>query len=274
VFGKKTCLIAALGLLLVFTAAAWAQQNQYTQLQRGIIEDRLRRFGGNDMARETALKKLFEEAGCSGSRLQEQPVKHADAPNVLCTLPGSGNKTIVVGAHFDYVDKGSGVADNWSGASLLPSLYQSLSSAARQYTFVFIGFSDEEEGFVGSTFYVNQLTAEQAASVKAMIDIDTLGLGPTEIWVTNSDPELVELMNSVASAMKLPAHEMNVDGIGDSDGRSFKQRKVPIITLHSVTDETLGILHTSKDNITAIKLDDYYGSYKLIAGYLAALDKK
>ena len=110
--------------------------------------------------------------------------------------------------------------------------------------------------------------------MQAMINIDTLGLGPTEIWVSNSDPNLVKLMSAVASAMKLPVSGMNVDGVGDSDGYSFKQRNIPIITLHSVTGDTLGILHTSKDNLAAIKLDDYYDSYKLIACYLAALDKK
>jgi len=267
-------LIIAFGLLFAWTEASWAQSDQYTQLPRSVIEERLRQFAGKDPERETTLRKIFEEAGCRGNRLHEQPVTHADAPNVICTLPGRSDKVIVVGAHFDYVDNGEGVVDNWSGASLLPSLYQSLNSEMRQHTFVFIGFSDEEEGFIGSRYYAGQLTEEQVASIEAMIDIDTLGLGPTEIWESNSNPELVKLMNGIALSMKLPVTAMNVDGIGDSDGSSFKQRHVPTITLHSVTLETLGILHTSRDSFAAIKLDDYYSSYNLIAAYLATLDKK
>jgi hypothetical protein len=65
---------------------------------------------------------------------------------------------------------------------------------------------------------------------------------------------------------------MNVDSFGNSDGQSFKARHIPIITLHSVTTETLKILHTKRDNLSVVKLDDYYDSYRLIAGYLAMLD--
>jgi len=187
-------------------------------------------------------------------------------------LPGTGDNAIVVGAHFDHVRAGDGVVDNWSGASLLPSLYQSLSSTPRQHTFIFISFTDEEKGFVGSSFYAKQLSKEEAARIQGMIDVDTLGLGPTEIWVSNSDPGLVKMLEALASTIQLPVNGMNVDGIGDSDGRSFKRRKIPIITLHSVTAQNLRIIHTDQDNLAAMNLDDYYDSYKLIAAYLVMLD--
>jgi aminopeptidase-like protein len=266
----KAC--RGLGLLLTFAAIASAQSNQYTELRRDVIEDRLRQYADRNPVREATLKRLFEEAGCGGERLQEQPVPHAASPNVICTLPGIGNGVILVGAHFDHVRDGDGVVDNWSGASLLPSLYQSLSARPRQHTYVFISFTDEEKGFVGSDFYAKRLTNGEVSRIQGMVDIDTLGLGPTEIWVSNSDPGLVGQMFEVASAMKLPVQSMNVDKYGNSDGRSFSRREIPIITLHSVTPETFGILHTRKDNLAAVKLDDYYDSYKLIAAYLAALD--
>ena len=266
-----TCRGLALGLLLAFAPIALAQSDQYTQLQRDVIESRLRQYADRNPTREAIIRRLFEEAGC-GEHLEEQPVPHTSAPNVICTLPGAGNGMILVGAHFDHVRSGDGVVDNWSGASLLPSLYQSLSSMPRQHTYVFISFTDEEKGFIGSDFYAKRLTNKEASRIQGMIDIDTLGLGPTEVWASNSDPVLVEELSDLASTMSLPALIMNVDGMGDSDGRSFKRRKIPIITLHSVTKDTLRILHTANDNLTAIKIDDYYDSYKLIAAYLAMLD--
>ncbi len=270
-FGKsRLCFTAA--ALLVFAAAANAQSNQHEQLERNLIEDRLRQYAGPNPARGITMVKLFAEAGCSGERLQEQPVDHADAPNVICRLPGNGNGVIIVGAHFDYVPAGEGVVDNWSGSSLLPSLYQSLSGMPRRHTFIFIGFTGEETGFFGSRSYVRHLSEDEAARIKAMINLDTLGLGPTEIWISDSDPGLVEKLANVAYELKLPLRGMNVDGIGDSDGRPFKDRGIPVITLHSVTADNLKILHTNEDNFGAIKLEDYYNSYKLIAAYLAALD--
>ena len=259
-------------VVLLVCAAALGQSSTYLPIQPKAIEDRLKRFAGSNRDRELTLKGMFQESGCRNNRLKEQPVAKSNAPNLSCTLPGTGADVIVVGAHFDYVPAGEGVVDNWSGAALLPSLYQSLSQRPRRHTFVFVSFTDEEKGFVGSRSYVAALGDGETKHIKAMIDIDTLGLGPTEIWASNSDPGLVEDLFAFASEEKLRVKTMNVDGFGNSDGQSFKARHIPIITLHSVTTETLRVLHTKRDNLSAVRLDDYYDSYKLIAGYLARLD--
>ena len=259
-----------LGALLNSPAALLAQSREFQQIPPQVVEERLKQYAQSNPAREAAIKKLFSEAGCTA--LKEQPVQQSASPNVVCTLPGTGGGIIVVGAHFDHVRHGDGIVDNWSGASLLPSLYQSLSSKPRHHTFVFVSFTDEEKGFIGSRAYVKGLSEEELAQIQAMINIDTLGFGPTEVWVHNSDPKLVKELFSTAEAMNLPAREMNVDGVGDSDGRSFKDHKIPIITLHSVTSETIGILHTDRDRLSAIRWSDYYGSYQLIAAFLCALD--
>ena len=47
---------------------------------------------------------------------------------------------------------------------------------------------------------------------------------------------------------------------------------MPVITLHSVTPETLNILHSNRDRVAAIHSDEYYATYKLAAVYLAYLD--
>ncbi len=39
-----------------------------------------------------------------------------------------------------------------------------------------------------------------------------------------------------------------------------------------MTQETWPILHSAKDTMSAVKIDDYYDSYRLIAAYLAYLD--
>ena len=101
----------------------------FTTVPKEDIERRLRAVENTNFKRELQLRSLFEEAGCKGDRLTEQRVKHAQAPNVICTLPGSTGSVIVVGAHFDFVDSGEGVVDNWSGCSLLPSFFQSLKAS-------------------------------------------------------------------------------------------------------------------------------------------------
>lgn len=105
-----------------------------------------------------------------------------------------------------------------------------------------------------------------------MINMDTLGLGPTEVWATHADRSLLNALDNLAHAMKLPVSVMNVDQVGSSDSESFAKYKIPRITIHSVTQETWPILHSTKDKLDEIKMDDYYASYRLMAGYLAFLD--
>lgn len=261
--------------VLVFTVAVRAAnpaELKFTQVNRSVIEQRLRAFSTNDGEREAGLKKLFEQSGCAGDRLSEQPVKHESLPNVICTLPGETDEVVIVGAHFDHVNRGDGVVDNWSGAALLPSLYVSLSSSKRRHTYVFVGFTGEEHGLIGSAFYAKSLPPDRRAQVQAMVNIDSVGLSPTKVWVSHSDGKLLALLAAVAKAVQLSVHRVDVEQVGSADSESFAKVKIPRITIHSVTQETLKILHSPDDRLDAIKLDDYYDTYRLMAAYLTFLD--
>jgi hypothetical protein len=268
-------------LVLLFAAAVHAQSLSFTPVTRPIVEERLKQYHGDNSTRESTLKGLFESAGCTGDRLAEQPVKRSKNPNVLCTLPASlepsmepSVSVIVVGAHFDRVDAGQGVVDNWSSAALLPSLLQSLLMGHRRHTFLFIGFTDEEKGLVGSAFYVKQLSKEQKQSIHAMINMDTLGLSFTRVWSSHADPQLQKLLLTVAGSLHSPIGSVDVDRVGSTDSESFRNAGIPSLTIHSVTQETWSILHTNRDVIGQIHMDEYYETYRLIVAYLAYLDAK
>jgi hypothetical protein len=239
---------------------------------RSVIEARLRQAKGTNAERQAVLKRMFQEAGCES--LREQPVKHARVPNVICTVPGGTGGTILVGAHFDRVEGSDGVVDNWSGAALLPSLVQSIRGRPRRHTFVFTGFTDEEKGLVGSHFYARQLKRDEVAKIGAMVNIDTLGLTPTKIWASHAHPSLLNALLEWSALTGLTFSKVNVEKIGTSDSTSFRERKVPVIDFHSVTQETWPILHSSRDTLDAVQWNDYYDSYRLIAGYLAYLDRR
>jgi Zn-dependent M28 family amino/carboxypeptidase len=271
IHASLTLFFVSLAGVLPFLRAA--DQLHYFLATPPEIEQRLKDHKGNDTKREAILKALFETVGCSGQQLVEQPVKGLKQPNIICTLPGAAESQIVVGAHYDHVDFGEGVVDNWSGASLLPSLYQSLKSDPRHHTFVFVSFSGEEKGLVGSRFYVATLPKESISRIQAMVTMDTLALGPTAVWVSRSDKDLVQALNTTAYSLKLPLKGVNVEKVGQSDEEPFIDRHVRTITIHSLTQETLSILHSPRDNYDAVHFDDYYQSYRLIAAYLAFLDQ-
>jgi hypothetical protein len=269
------CYLATLALLVLGWIGVAAESIKYDPVTREVIEARLGKYKGSDLQREAALKQLFAEDGCVGEHLSEQSVKGAKLPNVVCVLPGNSDKVIIVGAHFDHVPDGDGVVDNWSGASLLPSLYEAIKREPRKHTYIFIGFTDEEKGEVGSRFYARQMTKEQVAATDAMVNMDTLGLAPTEVWTSHSDKNLIGALVYTAKLLKVSLSGENVEAVGSSDSAQFSERKIPSITIHSLTQKTWDakILHSSKDKISAIRLDDYYETYRLLAAYLAVLDR-
>jgi hypothetical protein len=248
---------------------------KYGTVREQVIEARLQQYAGNNQQREATLKRLFQEAGCNGEHLSEQAVKGSKHLNVICVLPGRSARTIIVGAHFDRVSEGDGVVDNWSGASLLPSLYQSVKGTEREHTYIFIGFAAEEEGEVGSHFYVHQMSKEAIAATDAMVNMDTLGLGPTLVWQSHSDRLLTGALDYLAKRLELPLSAVNVERVGSSDSEQFAEKKIPRITVHSLTQKSWDqrILHTSKDKLAEIKFDDYYQTYRLMAAYVVFLDQ-
>lgn len=248
---------------------AFTQQLQVGLVTKPVIERRL----GDGAAvqrrdRESEIKQLFADAGCQAD---EQRIGRK-TENIICTLPGDSADTIIVGGHSDFAERGQGIVDDWTGASLLPSLYEALKFKPRHHTYVFVAFDEEEVGLHGSARYVKTLSKEQKAAITAFVNLECLGLGPTNVWVSRSTPGLVKGLAAVAGSIHDAIHGVNVDRIGDDDTHPFASAHIPVISVHSVTQDTLPILHSTRDRLETVNLTDYYESYKLIAFYLAYLD--
>ncbi len=218
--------------------------------------------------REAVVRGMFEQAGCP---VTEQPVNKKFA-NVICTLPGQGDSTIIVGGHYDFPDEGQGIVDDWSGTALLPSLYEALKAEPRKHSYEFVAFAAEEQGLIGSEYFVRKMTAERREKVRGFVNLECLGLASPKVWVSRSTPALVNGLGAVADAIHVPLAGVNVDKVGDDDTHPFLNRKIPVISIHSVTSATLPILHSKRDSMSAIHLDDYFSAYRLVAFYLAYLD--
>ena len=255
-------------------ALAAAEEFHITFVPIEIVKARIELSPGKNKERQAEIQKLFAEVGCEGAMETDQALPHSHFANVVCDEPGGAGKEILVTAHFDKVSAGDGVIDNWSGAALLPSLYQSVRSIEHKHRFRFISFCQEEEGLVGSRYYTSHLGKEQRQEIAAMVNLDSIGSGPTKVWTSVADKHLVELLGQVAASMHSPVATMNVDKVGLSDASAFRELKVPTIDIHSLTNENFHIIHSSSDLLKALHMADYYETYRLVAMYLAVLDRK
>jgi Iap family predicted aminopeptidase len=260
---------------ILFAAALRAQTKsvEVTLLKEPVIQERLETVSRKLAERRATLEKLFADQGCE---VGAQPVRGSKEPNLICVLKGTDAEAgaIVVGGHFDLITAGMGAIDDWSGSVLLPSLYESLKGMPRRHDFIFVAFAAEETGLNGSQEYVKRLTKEQRGTTRAMINLECLGLGTPEIWATRADPKLLEAYARVVSALNVPPVAMNVDKVGDDDSHSFRDARIPTLTIHSITQQNFGLLHTSGDKVSAIKPDAYYTTYRVAATLLGYLDSQ
>jgi len=259
-------------------AAAWlcaqAAPLKFHTVPDETVLARLQRNVDGNSDRAQLLHTMFQEAGCAGPHLAVEAAKGSKIPNIVCTLPGdSAEELVLVTAHHDKVHAGAGAIDNWSGASLLPSLYESLAKAERRkYTYLFIGFADEEAGLVGSKAWVNANKKTRVSQIRAMVNIDSVGSGQLYLWHTRADKELAQAALRISQAIKFPLSGMSVDKVGMSDSFPFAERKVPVIDFHSLNDNTILLLHTIDDQLSKIDKAEQAGTYRFLTIYLYFLD--
>ena len=175
--------------------------------------------------------------------------------NVVAMLKGSDpayrGRYIVVGAHFDHLGRGTrfsmdpqagdairnGADDNASGTAAVLQLARMLSVSKPRHSVVFVTFSGEEEGLLGSQYFVEN-SPVPLDSIVAMFNFDMVGrLKDDKLFVygTGSAAEFPSLVDS-ANLKLVPA--LNIqgggDGFGASDHSSFYSKNIPV--LHFFTD--------------------------------------
>jgi hypothetical protein len=218
----------------------------------------------------------------------EQPVtdKHGDrGTNLICTWlgerPGEANNgIIVIAAHYERDGKGEAALADWSGAALLPFLYQAIQGQPRENTFVFLESWKND----GVQTWLKSLSRDQRKRIRAMIDLDALGLGVTRYFTTFS---FMETTPTAALHLQLellwaaiddgltkppeqtsPHHWLAVDGTDP-----FRAMMIPTIVIHSVPPESDHIPGSAADTASAVDGNAYFQTYHLICTYLASLDR-
>jgi len=212
--------------------------------------------------------------GRLGSLAWQTRMEEGSLVNVLAFLPGSdpqkAHEILIIGAHRDHFGQQAGLLfpgadDNASGTAVLLEVARAMTQAGARSarTILFVSFSGEEQGLVGSRLYVERPVAP-ISSTKAMINIDHAGIGNGRltIGVTGFEKNLaLEAGQTVGLADKLDLYGFFPGG----DHVPFKEAGVPTVTVvssgihphfHQPTDhaDTINpdILHTAARYVVAL----------------------
>lgn len=207
------------------------------------------------------VAKRFEECGLKPKGFANrwfQPFNYTFRPNphaeegiegvgrnVVGYLDNGAATTVIIGAHYDHIGLGdfssldasakgevhNGADDNASGVAALFYLAKYLKQSwAKNNNYLFIAFSGEEMGLVGSKYFVNHPTID-LSTVNYMFNMDMVGrlneekslvingVGTSPVWKTILPQIQVAGIKTITSE----------SGIGASDHSVFYLKDLPVL---------------------------------------------
>ncbi|MBL6713552.1 MAG: M28 family peptidase [Pirellulales bacterium] len=274
-----------------------ARRMPILQLRRAAIEPVLEEVLGTPLAEvEQAIDDEFaaRSADITGWRIRGQTAierQTTTARNVLAVLPGEGphaDEVVVLGAHYDHLGMGGtnsaapgveaihhGADDNASGTVALVEVARRLVARGPfPRTVLFVAFSGEERGLLGSAHYAANPAFPLEKTV-AMVNLDMVGrLADEKLIVhgTGTGSTMDALVDRLLTGRGFDVTK-EPGGFGPSDHASFYAKKIPVLHLftgshedyHRPTDTAEKINYEGMDRIAAFVTD--------VVGELAATEE-
>ncbi len=195
--------------------------------------------------------------------------------NVIGFIDNKSDQTIVIGAHYDHLGYGNegslyrgeekaihnGADDNASGVALMLNLASRLKETNSGNNYLFMAFSGEEMGLLGSNYFAKNSTIT-TEGINYMINMDMVGRlnadSTLAVYGVGTSPIFKQVLTSSNNSFKIVENE---SGVGPSDHTSFYLVDIPV--LHFFTGQHEDYHKPSDD---AEKLN--YKGMDLISDYI------
>jgi Zn-dependent M28 family amino/carboxypeptidase len=269
---KKVSIALALSCAMYF-AQAQTEVKRIEKDVRFLSSDEMKgRFPGSEEEKKAAkyIIKQFKSLKLipmgNDGYLQEFPFKSSKNPhakegeydvygtgrNVIAMLDNGARNTIVIGAHYDHLGLGlaghsldanpenkihNGADDNASGTAGVLELarYFANNNVVENHNILFICFSAEEEGLIGSKFFTNQPSID-LNKVSFMVNMDMIGR------LNDSTKKII--ISGVGTSPSIPAalaqvqdehitYKADSNGMGPSDHASFYLKSIPALHFYT-----------------------------------------
>ena len=163
--------------------------------------------------------------------------------NVIGFINNNAKETIVVGAHYDHLGYGSegslyrgkekaihnGADDNASGVAVMLNLASKLKNSDKGNNYLFMAFSGEEMGLLGSNYFVKNATIN-TDFINYMINMDMVGRlkqdSTLAVYGVGTSPIFKQVISASNKNFKIIENE---SGVGPSDHTSFYLNDIPVL---------------------------------------------
>lgn len=208
--------------------------------------------------------------------------------NVVGFIDNRTTNTVIIGAHYDHLGYGedgnslhkgsgeihNGADDNASGTAALIELARQLSkSKYRANNYLFLAFSGEELGLLGSKYFTDHPTID-LGSANYMINLDMVGrLTEDSKAITvggfGTSPVWADVMSKIR---KVPfSIRTDSSGVGPSDHTSFYRKDIPVLFFFTGVHSDY---HKPTDDADKINYTGQLQIIQYIMNLVQQLDKK
>ena len=260
-----------LAILLIFTGYSTAQKAGIKISTEEEIKSDVSLVPCKDKERLAAVKSLFIKNGATEPDITIEKLK--DVENLIVTKKGKTAETVIVGAHYDKTPEGCGAIDNWTGIVVLANLYRTMKDLTTEKTYLFVAFGKEEQGLIGSDAMAGRIPKEERTNYCAMVNFDSFGFTYPQALRNISDTSLIKLAEETSKEMNIPFADAGID-FASSDSQSFRNKKIPAISLHGLSNNWTNYLHTASDKVSNIKIGSVHIGYRHGLVFLSKIDRK
>lgn len=218
--------------------------------------------------------KLGEKITSVKVDVENQFYENYDMKNVIGLVEGEEKDSILIfSAHFDHLGMMGksatfpGANDNASGVAMLLNLAKYYTQNKPKYSIVFMAFSGEELGLLGSKYYTeNPLLPLD--KIKFMINFDIAGTGDEGIQIVNGNiyQEQFDLIKSLNEEAKL-LPQIKIRGEAcNSDHCLFYQKGVPSFFIYTLGG--IQAYHDIDDKPETLPLTAFESYFKLMVSFV------
>ncbi|MBN2423988.1 MAG: M28 family peptidase [Calditrichaceae bacterium] len=224
-------------------------------------------------------KTSWPEKAESVSYRVESSFEEVQTNNVLGLLPGTSkaDSFFILCAHYDHLSALGdslyfpGANDNASGVGMILSMARYFKQNPLRHSILFIAFSGEETGLVGSKFFAEHPVLD-IGKARFLINFDMVASGKEAVMAVGGEdfPDYFNMLNTVNDSLNIGTLRKRKN-VPNGDHFPILEKGVKGFFLY--TDKGTQPYHSFRDIYDTLEWEDFLYVYKLSKAFIEKIDR-